>query len=150
MSFPSSTSLWHWGLKLTAALHHMDKSTTEKYQRTRDQLSTTISVFSPYTKACNFWSSRKKLHQDKHIIFMAVAWAIEPMTLAGKINSAFKYKVHFVFNFQPQNQNLQHLKTCNSFAYFSHTQTAVLMHPSSLSLWNFPPFHTLYAHLLHL
>lgn len=40
------------------------------------------------------------------------------MILSKKIKSAFKYKVHYVFNFQTQNQNLQHLKFGPSFAYF--------------------------------
>lgn len=49
---------------------------------------------------------------------MAVAWAIEPMILSRKIKSAFKYKVHYVFNFQTQNQNLPFL--C---IFFSHSDS---------------------------
>lgn len=50
------------------------------------------------SKHALFSSSRKKLHQQhKRTVFMAVAWAIQPMVFSvgkKKINSALKYRVH--------------------------------------------------------
>lgn len=74
----------------------------------------------------------------------------DDLTSSRKINSAFKYKVHFVFNFQPQNQYLQHLEQQNLpflCIFFSHSDSCFnapfIPQPLKLSLL-FIPFMPIY------